>query len=487
MTPPAVSPSLAELVAQRESSDLTFLHVVPSLDQVRDLVVVSDIDGIASVGPDTIILLTPEVAHGGWTISTALRYAWERRACALVVPAQASTSGAVELARRLGISLLSTSSEIVPLALELAEQIGLSRAGAITRIQAFVDRVSRQPRLEDVLRLTSDELAGAAVRVETESGLHTASPHADAPGVEHRPAPGAGSHRVRVAVDASGSSGDLLTATVHHSQVDAAAQLLRAIAPTVKALLAESRLAAIRASLPLLSATALTGAAPMATIDGPEVVAVENPAWPIQGEYRGVCVLSDDASRLSSAVHEAWLSEFGEIPLTRFTEGWFAFVPASADALDGAETMHALSGFAPLHLLGVRVGASRRHEGAAEAAASVHEAWLTARVASATRPFLEFDAIDDELVPRLLPPSLAEQLLGLAYPRFVAEPDAAQLTASVTAYLAHQGSVSRAAAALGLHRNTLQQRLRRAQVLGLPLSDPRRVLSIHLLLAASTR
>ena len=61
--------------------------------------------------------------------------------------------------------------------------------------------------------------------------------------------------------------------------------------------------------------------------------------------------------------------------------------------------------------------------------------------------------------------------------------DADEIIAAVVAFLSSRGSISRAAEMLGVHRNTVQVRVRRAEELGLPLSDPDRVLSSFMILS----
>ncbi|XAZ32729.1 helix-turn-helix domain-containing protein [Paenarthrobacter ureafaciens] len=70
----------------------------------------------------------------------------------------------------------------------------------------------------------------------------------------------------------------------------------------------------------------------------------------------------------------------------------------------------------------------------------------------------------------------------LTLPRLMASPDREAIVAAVAAFLDHRGSVSLAAAALDVHRNTLQARLGRARELGVPLDNPSQLLSVHLLL-----
>ncbi|MCY1229004.1 hypothetical protein D9M72_413540 [compost metagenome] len=72
---------------------------------------------------------------------------------------------------------------------------------------------------------------------------------------------------------------------------------------------------------------------------------------------------------------------------------------------------------------------------------------------------------------------------ALTLPRLMDSPDREAIVAAVAAFLDHGGSVTLAAAALDVHRNTLQARLSRARELGVPLDHPAELLSVHLILA----
>ena len=66
----------------------------------------------------------------------------------------------------------------------------------------------------------------------------------------------------------------------------------------------------------------------------------------------------------------------------------------------------------------------------------------------------------------------------------LADPQSDEIIAAVVGYLSSRGSISRAAETLGVHRNTVQARVRRAEELGLPLGEPDKLLSSFMMLAA---
>ncbi len=499
---------LRDLIGAPGLDGLEVLHLAAERGPVRDLALVTDFEEIGTVGPDTVVLLSAAGARGGWMISAALRYAWERRACALIVPEQPFTASVVDLARRLEVSLLTTRGDMTRLAIDAAIRLGTARAESAARVRSAAERLAGSADPAHAVALLSSELDDAAVWIES-AGTRTfgSSPEARAPAAAK---PG-----VRVAVPlfprgsgaprGSGGSGgpsagasELLIAEVASAARAFAEQLLADAAPVVRALLLEQQLDATRASLPVIAVTALIGSAPVAAFDPPDPSLVDAAGAPLlEGEYLAVCLVSEEPERMGALVHQLWFLAFPELPLARFDGGWFGFMPAAdrerlADALQRIER-----GFVRAAGLPVAGGSSRVHRSRADARIAVHEAWLAARVADrgsdartdagAARPFIAFDRIPARLLARFVPSDLAARLVELLFPRLVADPNRDQLIDAVLAVLACRGSVQAAAARLGLHRNTVQARLQRTGELGIDLSDPELVLPVHLLLTAARR
>jgi hypothetical protein len=120
----------------------------------------------------------------------------------------------------------------------------------------------------------------------------------------------------------------------------------------------------------------------------------------------------------------------------------------------------------------------------ADVSASVREARLAARVAHAVPRLRPVAAWADLGVHRLLAcgprRALREGAVDPAALPLLARPD---LAATAIAYLDHAGNVARAAAELGIHRQTLYYRLQRIEELtGLDLADGRDRLRLHLAL-----
>lgn len=472
---------LRDLTESRALRDLTSLYGSASTGRVEDVALISDIADITSVGPDTVVILTDEMAVGGWVISAALRYVWERRACALIVPEKAITGTAIELARRLDVSLLATRRDPTRMAIDVALQIGIARAGSVARVQAFTDRLADASSLPEAMTLMSRELGGARVRFESTRDIAF---DVSEPGDR---APEAGT-RVPVRVHLSTGESDAIVVEALEHERDYVEQLARASVPSFRALLTEARLKAIRESLPPIALATLTGWSRTAMLEPPDEAAVDAArGWPMSGPYMAVCVLTERRELLGAVVHQIWQRDFPEVPLAPIEDGWLALVPAAGGKAQARlvallrDRMEAARG------LGIMLGLSRRHTDAARSVDAVREAWLAARMADDEHSVVEFAAIPARLVGRLLPRDLAEKLASVLLPDLMADPSATDIVEAVVTFLAARGSVSKGAELLGVHRNTMQARIRRAEELGVSLSDPDAVLPLHIVLAAVAR
>lgn len=479
---------LRDLIEAHALRRLTAVEADPDRGVVRSIVVITEIDDIRAAGPDSMLLLTPALARGGWMISVALRYAWERHAGALVVPEQSFADAVIELAKRLNITLLTTEREIVPLALDLSRHLGETGAGTLTRVQAFAGQLAGAADATEVLRLVSRELRGAEVQLEMRDAPGVAmfrSPAvpAEAPRSENR------DRLARVTARVSPPTtqpAEILAAYVPKHDQDDAQEVLQAAAPIVRALLAESRLDAFRTSLPTISIAALANSHAASELDEPTIeLLVDRAHWAIHGPYAVVCIFAPNVEELGAVVHNHWFGEMADAPLISFSDGWLAFVEHAEG--DGGEALRRAlrTQFAPLAPLGVRLGVSSTCMGSEQSVDGMREAWLSARLAHAEAPLVTFEGIDAELLPRLVPREFATQILRSRFPSFMLDGSAASLAEAVTEFLEHQGSIASSSACLGIHRNTLQQRVRRAEQAGLELSDPAQVLPVHMLLRAA--
>ncbi|GAA1589302.1 helix-turn-helix domain-containing protein [Leucobacter aridicollis] len=487
---------LKDLTESRLASDISVRFQPDAPTRVQELALISDIEEITAVGPDTVVLLSNAVSTGGWMVSAALRYAWERRACAVLAPDHAVTDATVELARRLNVALLTSRRDITQLGLDIAIQLGIARAGVVARIQAFSEHISQAASLSELASLISREFGGSKVQVRV-SGAVTVDR-------EEVPQPSDGTRAddgeiETLSVDVSHGTADIelvLIGTGGHTR-DYAEQTLRAAAPVLRALLHESRLTAILDSLPVMSIASLIGSAAAGQLDEPALALVLREDHIVADRYRCVCILVADRESAGAAVHQVWQQALPDVPLIAIADGWLAFVPAGERGARPDSVAEIRRGFGAVRLLGASIGASAERAGHGELLDGVREAWLAARIAGPSgvngvaeaigAEVLEFSEIPARLLDRLVPTELAGRLAGRLFPDLIADPAAHEIVEAVVTYLGARGSVSGAAELLGVHRNTIQTRIRRAEDLGVPLGDPAAVLSTHMLLASLLR
>lgn len=473
------SVTLRTLLAQPMRIELTQLCAAADSRPVRNVVVISDIDEITSIEPDTVVLLSADVARGSWMVSAALRYAWERNACALIVPERLLNPSVVQLAERFQVSLFTTPASITAAAIEVASGLGFARAQLVSTLHRLTALVEASEQISEILALASEWLEGAHVELESAGAVvRTATSRSARGSAAGLSIPS----RVSVPVGVGPTSADQLVTEVQLGSRERAAAVLEICATKLRALLAEAELAALHQSLPVLGFAALTGSEPRlpkhpavsAWLDRPEAT----------NEYVVVCILSEHIERHGAALHQVWLAEFRGSSLIRATDGWLAVLPVQDSKGDRIleRVRHRLG---ELHLLDLRIGESLRHVGQSALPGAIREAWLAARVAEANGQYtvVRYGEIPVALVPHLLPPAFARDTLELRYPGLFGDAHRDELIRLYTEYAAHLGSTTETASALGIHRNTVKQRLERLQELGVPVHHPEAALGLHLLFA----
>jgi len=467
---------LHELLGPESGLPLDALHV-PALDRtVQDLVLVAEVDQINATLPDTVIVLGAAAAGGGWMVSIAVRYAWERRAAAVIVPDRSLSATVIELARRFDVGLYASRESAARTAVLVARELGAREVGVLTRLDELAARTRAARSLDQCVALLSDALGQARVEVVS-GGVVLAAAGTEPPDPS----------RIEVDVSADSRSGtSLLVALVTDREAELADRALHLTAATARAFLLGTELAQIRAAAPLLTATALTGTDIDRFLSDPRGGSAAI-SWPATGPYRVVCLHADapeaHLDRIGPAVYATWGRAFPGIPLARIHQGWLGFLPGdeewSAVAADVDERIGRALGRA-----GIAVGLSRVGEGAPPL---ISEAWLAARTATPAAGAIVFDRLTVAALRRVLPRTDAAVLAAGWFPDLVADPHADEIMAGVVAYLDCGANVTAAAERLHVHRNTLQTRLRRAQALGIDLADPESLLGTHLVLVAYLR
>ncbi len=482
--------SLRDLLQSRSLSDLQVRFQSDQSTRVQDLALITEVEEVMAVGPDTIVLLANEMSAGSWIVSAALHYAWERRACAVVAPAHAITEAAVEIARRLDVTLISAERDVTRLGIEMAIQLGIARAGVISHVQSFSERLSKEESIPAMFRMISRELDGARVQVNV-AGTVTIDVVDESAAQKHR-----GSKRrsdavenaVSVRIRPDDSETRLVVVGVAELPRDYVEQMLRAAAPSLRALLYRSRLDSILQSLPTMSLAAMVGATELSVIDEPESGQLADALHSIGSRYRTVCILVERPENLGAAVHQVWQHHFPEIPLATVADGWLAFMPTGPSEPESSIADVIRENYDVARVLGLSIGVSRVHGDQAELTESVREAWIAARLAlpggGRGSNVVEFGRIETRMLERLIPSSLASRLAEMLMPKLLADPQSDEIIAAVVGYLSSRGSISRAAEMLGVHRNTVQARVRRAEELGLPIAEPDKLLSSFMMLAA---
>lgn len=481
---------LSDITESRLSQRIELRYQPAEPTRVQEIALITDIEEILAVGPDTIVLLNDSVSAGGWMVSAALRYAWERRACAVLAPHQAVTEAAVELAQRLNVALISTQDDVTRLGLDIAIQLGMARAGTVARIQAFTDHISHASTLSELARMISRELGGARVRIRVSGAITVDVAVADQ---QQSRTANADDDAAMLSVDVPQASTDvqieLLGGQVRTQ--DYAERTLHAAVPIVRALMYQSRLAAVSDSLPIMSMATLIGAAEIGRLDDPGEEIRAASEYVVGARYRSVCILVHNRESLGAAVHQIWQRFVPDVPLISISDGWLAFVPVEKSHAHNLNLADIRAGLSEVNLFGASVGISTQRSGPEELLDGVREAWLAARMAmpggDGSTNAIEFSNISGHLIERLVPRQLAIRLCERLYAELLEDPAARELVEAVVTFLAAKGSVSKAAELLAVHRNTMQARIRRAEELGVDISNPQSVLSTHMLLASVLR
>ena len=482
---------LRDLLAQPQRSELTRLFVASDSVAVRGVTLISDIEAITSVGPDMIIVLSADVARGSWMVAAALRYAWERHAAALIIPDRSLNPSVVQLAERFELSLFATPSAATDVALEVATQFGFASAQLVSSLHQFTQLVDDCEDISGVLGLAATLLQDAEVTLESSGAVVRA---AGGTGDQTRAtAPARSSalpHRVSVPVGSGAAQAGLLVVNVDVAASERARAVLEACATKLRALLAEAQLTALQRSLPPVSLATLGGSDARLPLDPAVADAfewAEEPGWSGDGGFVSVCMLSAHHDRYGAALHQLWLAEFPECPLVQGKEGWLAFVPLAEREGHGDVAERLRARLPEIHLLDLRVGVSAAHGSPQRLRDSIREAWLAARIAEggSASAIVSYRELPTRLLPQLLPGALATEVVELVYPELAADPARAELIELLCTYASTLGSAVETARRLGIHRNTVSQRLTRLHELGVPVHDPAQALGVHLLFAAS--
>lgn len=473
------------LLARGSLRGTTPLYLTPSSALIDSVVLVSHLEAIQRVRPNTVIVLSAEMGSGGWLVSAALRHAWERRASAVVVAGSAYASAVIGLAERLGITLLATAENPADVALALSAEIGATLSVVDAELARVARAVAKDTSLGDVLKTISRELDGAGISLEYD-GVVLASA-----GMPQRAA-------VDVVTAEIGGANSAVRFTLTARVPTSGVHNLRGVRPIL-----EVATPAVKAAWLLEDLLGTARAVPTAAIAGldqdPDASGAEfeekhrhlltQLGWREGESYVAVWFRSETADgyrpELTAVLRLLWRKVAVRSPLAEVDGGWLALVPAGpAEAATQLETRIAVRLGPALFELRLATGLSRWREEAPALPLIVREARLAGASAMSAGPgtVLSFARLGVAAATTFVDIDAIALVAELTLPRLMVCPDRDMIITAVAVFLDHRGSVSLAAKSLNLHRNTLQARLNRARELGVPLDSPSELLSVHLIL-----
>jgi hypothetical protein len=476
---------VAGLLAHGSLRGTTPLFLTPASEVIESVVLVSQLEAIQRVRPNTVVVLSAEMGSGGWLVSAALRHAWERRASAVVVAGSTYSSAVIGLAERLGITLLAAEGNPAGVALALAAEIGAALSVVDAELARFARAVAKDTTLTDVLKTISGELDGVGVSLEHD-GVVLASA-----GI----APRDPAEVITVDVGAANAAvPSALTARVPASGVlnlRLVRSILEVAAPSVRAawLMGDSRDAARAVPTAALAGLNQSRGSSGATFEEDHRHLLSQLGWRRHERYAAVWICRGDSNAsgpdLTAVLRLLWRKVAARSPLAEVDGGWLALVPAAHEAVVAQLELRLKSRLRPaLAELGLVAGLSRWAEEAPPLPYVIQEARLAAVSAQSAGQgtVLGFAGLGVAAATTFVDKDAVALVAELTLPRLMASPDRDAIVAAVAAFLDHRGSVSLAAGALDVHRNTLQARLGRARELGVPLDNPSELLSVHLIL-----
>lgn len=464
-----------------------------------------------AVGSDDLVVLDLAPGEGGWLIDACVRVVWQRWAAALVIPEHACLfDSPIRLARRHRVAVLSCEVEdVVALAIEVGHQVRAPRAESSARIVAAIDAITRADLdPEALVRAATAGLGRCTVTVVNRTGDVVAGPelswlgpdlvrtHRDRDAPVPLDRPGAWmwpAQRVPRALE--------LDVVVCWSDPSAAEARLPSNAPVVAALAARlaqwSLTRALEVEALAREQTELLASAMDrdAADDSHLRRRLGRHGWRLDGEHVGFHIRwrpgqetgAPDAAILRHRLRSRLATADYHGPLVEWAGGWVGWETATEidrsvrTALRSSlETVVEES--RPDDDLVAGIGApGPGWQGWRESLLRARESALTATGSGGSRVRTSDRSIVDQLVTApLAVPGVTRRAAALLAPLAEHDPE---LFTTLRAWL-DAGSTSAAAAALGVHRNTVSSRLRRlAELLQVDFGDP----DVRLALALACR
>lgn len=456
---------LAVAIERGALRSATVVHRAPDNPTIDSIALISRPEQARRVAPRSAVVIAAGQQTSGWLVSSVLRYAWERRA-SVVVAAGAQPDSVLVLARRLGITLLSTLDDPTKLALDLASEIGAANAAVDAQLVSLLRIVTREHTVDGILRKAAAELGDVPLELTYRDSIIAAAGKSDA------------GERIQLGpYGMVGSTGDGVAIRAFPRKAGRQATLtegaLALIIPYLRAAWLEAEISDRFDGL--AAAAAAEDAAGEDTHGRPKLV--EQLGWG-DGDYHFVVFLRHatgyGSRTLSNVVRLLWRRSMGPGALSEVPGGWITVLTADDENSVSTAVRRLRARLAPgLKEVGVGIGVSRIDSAPERLSDLVTEARLAARCAwiPGDEGVGSFDELKLSAVAYLFEPADAQVIARLVLPEFCSAPDLTTLVESVAAFV-NERSVTAAAAALDVHRNTLTARLDRARVLGLPVGDP---------------
>nr|WP_095877417.1 PucR family transcriptional regulator [Streptomyces sp. TLI_235] len=456
------------------------------------MTLVSDLDTARGNKPGTALVVHPAAAHGVWAVESALRLAWECNAACVVAPGGITVTGpTTRLAERLRMPLFIVDDPC-DLALGIAATIADTEA-ARSRLTARCAALFGELRkARDILGVINTEIPGVSAALVAEdghllAGRSEAAGHAD----DH-------AHRLQIPVPGpDGRPWATLVAQLPAAScawVETVETILRLARDPLALSVAHDRLTmAYRASKDRLLLEALLDGSPAASASSadpvgggvPEHLAREA-GWRIDGRHIAVYLRT---SRGAPPVGEAatcglialWQEIFPGLPVVPAPRGWVSwFTEKEGDTADVAGRVRGALA-APRIPIPLTAGVGQPGDGVAGLRRSVVEADLAAAVAGRRQAGAveQYCELGLQVVLACLPVKEIAEAARVLLADLVADPKADVLIGTLSALLDCSGSTARAAARLGVHRNTMLGRLDRIRSCGVDLDSPEQRLALH--------
>ncbi|NVM96202.1 PucR family transcriptional regulator [Arthrobacter wenxiniae] len=480
---------VASVVAHGSLRTVTTLYAAAAKAVIDGVVIVTDLETIRRVPPNTVVVLSAHMGSGGWQVSAALRHAWERRASAVIIPYSTYAESVISLAERLDINLMAAEQDPSTVALALAAEIGAVKSVAEVDLAQFARAVTRESTVSNVLKTISYRLGTLRVTLEHDGTVLAAAGGADRDGVPVHVDLPAIENWVRVKLVA-------LVPKIRGYGPDEVRTFLEVAAPSVQAAWMAGEINDMAASAPTLALAELSHAVmgDAGTIDQVYPNLLATLGWHANQSYVAVWISHPrhQPHRVgrTAIVRLLWRKVWARRPLAEVLGGWLSVIPVSDEEGPGWIEIRIREKIgSSLAELGFSAGTSRRQSGIDDLPAMVQEARVAAEYGIRVAPgaVTSFGQLGVGAVLACTDDAAVTLVAGLTLPELLSAPDRDQIIRDTLAFLDNQSSMTLAAKSLKLHRNTLQQRMNRVRDVGIHLDDPAQLLPIHIILTVLKR